>query len=506
MIRRVILSLNSQGYSEDETRKKQFADGLRKLMGGLITWNPDILVVDVNGNALVGDVQLPEERRTQFVPVTMEQAIPKMDSNFGPILPVLFIVMGGVLSADTIKNTARLGITVDAIDLAGSIHTILDPSTVCQAQTPSLDEREIIENQRGSGWLVPRVLVQQLRNITNLEYSRNLQQFAEDYFSASAPAKLSVQYKLACRCIEDIFRMTYDLDSCCESIRGTKDLQKMARIKGETRDHFLHAFQTFLMGSIILSKHLESSSSPFILCTRYQRMDLPWLITSIFHDYGFDYANLESCLPTTTGEFLYVPRKNLRYSPRINSLYDFQKNDGDLDDWQPDRYLVHSHDLEHILFNAAVEKYSQATGERLRVIHSVISAHEIAQLEEKVSANRPSLKSEFIASALSASMHDKVLWTELFSHSIFPIDAKSFPLLYLLVFCDTLAEAGRPKTIRVTQQDAVLACFNVQNGNIDCAVWFSEPERACIMNFWSNFVQTRCFTNPFLSLNCRSLS
>jgi hypothetical protein len=341
--------------------------------------------------------------------------------------------------------------------------------------------------------------------MNNLEYSNILHQFATDYFGASTPVGLSVQYKLACKCIENIFK-TAGLDPCCESIRGSKDLQKLARIKGETRDHFLHAFQTFLMGVVILDKYVGLRNSPFVLCSRYPRMDLPWLIASIFHDYGFDLVNLESCLPTTIAEFRYVSRMNLRSSPVLNSFYDFQKNDGDLDSWNPDSYQVRSHDLEHILFNAAIEKSLQATGERLRAIHSVVSAHEIVRLEEKVSSSRPNLKPEFISSALSASMHDKILWTELFSHSIFPMDARRFPLFYLLVLCDTLAEAGRPKATRVTQQDAVLTSFNVQNDTIDCAIWFLEPERAFIMNFWSSFVKNRCFTNPFLNLDCRSLS
>lgn len=506
MIRRVISSLNSHGYSEDETRKRQFTDGLRKLMGGLITWNADIFVVNSNGTVLVGDVQMPEERRAQFIPAVMEQAVPKILSNFGPVSPVLFISVGGVLQPSTIQNAAKLGISVDAIDPAGAIHRILEPLTVCQTFAASPDERQTIQDQRSSGWVIPRVLVQQLSSVNNLEYSNTLQQFATDYFSAAIPVRLSVQYKLACKCIENIFRITYGLDPCCESIRGSMDLQKMARIKGETRDHFLHTFQTFLMGAIVLNNYIGSSSSPFVLCNRYPRMDLPWLIASIFHDYGFDYANLESCLPTTIGEFRYIPRMNLRFSPLLNSFYDFQRNDGDLDNWQPDSYQVQSHGLEHILFNAAIEKSSQTTGERLRAIHAVISAHEIIRLEEKVSVSRPNLKSEFINSALSASMHDKTLWTELFSQSIFPISARRFPLFYLLVLCDTLAEGGRPKTIKVTQQDAVLARFNVQNDTVGCAVWFSEPERACVMNFWASFVQNRCFTNPFLNLDCRSLS
>lgn len=101
-IERVSSILIAQGFSENNERKKQFLDRLRtlmstttKLLNTRITWNPDIFLVRDDGTLLLADVQLLEERRPQFIPIVMEQAVPKIISNFGSVKTVLYIPMGG---------------------------------------------------------------------------------------------------------------------------------------------------------------------------------------------------------------------------------------------------------------------------------------------------------------------------------------------------------------------------------------------------------------------------
>jgi len=504
LIEKVLSVLSGRGYSKNEDRTTQFVDRLKNLLNSNVAWNPDIFLVHDNGGILAADVQLLEERQPQYVPVAMEIAVPKMDSSLGPVEVVLYMPMGGVLEPPTIQKAVSLNINVDVIDNAGIIHRLLDPSTIAQINSATDEERNVVKAQVNSGWVIPKVLVEKLQDVTKLEYANCLQQFAKVYTSYSMPIKLSVQYKLAYECVESIFK-SYGLDICCRSIRVTRELEKMAREKGKSRDHFLHEFQTFLIGALILDKFKGIPTSPFALCNRYPMMDLPWLIASIFHDYGYDLANLEFCIDTSICEFKPESKVNLRCSTLLNSLYDFQKNNRDVDRWNPDTYDATSSDFEKILFRSALEKSATKTGKRLRANHGVLSAHEITNLGESLSSQNPLLKPIFLSSALSASMHDKLIWAELFSNSIFPLDAARFQLVYLLILCDTLAEAGRPRKASTKEQDAVLASFNVQNNVIYSSVWFSERERALTMNFWSRFVQEKCFTNPFLKLDCRSL-
>lgn len=504
LVERILSCLVAQGYSRDDGRKLHFVDSLRNSLGGKTTWNPDIFLIHGNGTVLVADAQLLEERQAQYIPAAMEQAAPQINSILPSASIALYIPIGGVLTMEAICKAARLNVAIEAIDQASTIHRLLDPSTICQAFRPNQAENEAVQRQKASGWVIPLVLVQQLNHVTNLQYSSQLHQFASTYLSAPPPVHLSTQYKIASQCIESIFR-SLNLDVCCEPLLMSKDLQKMARRKGESRDHFLHEFQAFLIGALILDECMRSRSSSFALCGRYQRLDIPWLIASIFHDFGFDLANMESCVSIPAGELKYEPKGNVRFSALLNSLYDFQRNIGNLDNWNPDSYVVGSSDLERILFNAALEKYSSKTGEKLRANHGTISAHNIACMAERVPAGRPDLALMFISSALSASLHDKNLWQELFSGSILPLDALRFPLLYLLVLCDTLAEAGRPRTAKIEKDDTALASFSVQGNIVRSSVWFPTPERACAMNFWLHFAQERCFVNAPLGFECRSL-
>lgn len=504
IIERISQNLIAKGYSKDRSRKEQFVDTLRNLLRAKTTWNPDIFLVHPRRPILIADVQLLEERQNQYIPVAMEQAVPNLGSDFGPIEVVLFIPIGGDLDPITIQKATALNVVVNAIDSTGVIHRILDAPTVCRTYKAKRNEQQVVKSQQTSRWVIPQVLVQKLNTLRNLEYLSQLQQFASDYFDASTPIHLSTQYKLASQCIENIFEF-YDLDPCCRPLRISKDLQKIARRKGESRDHFLHQFQTFLMGALILDSYVGSTSSPLILCKRYPRLDLPWLIASIFHDFGFDLANLDSSLDIVIGELRYESRGNLHYSTLLNSFHDFKNSNGDLDDWNPDSYIVQNTNLTDILFRAAIEKSARKTGKRLRANHGVLSAHKIVNLLEQLVEQAPSLVPVFMSSALSVSMHDKKIWAELFANSILPIDASKFPLLHLLILCDTLAEAGRPKSVNTGQQDAILTGFDLKNNIVCGSIWFSEPQRAYTMNFWAHFVQEKCFTNTFLKLKCRSL-
>lgn len=505
MAQRIRNLLELQGYSESEEHRKRFVAKLRRLLGGKTAWNPDIFLLHQNKTVLVADVQLIEDRSSQYIPSAMEHAAPKIISNFHSVQVVLYIPMGGNVQPNAIQNAAKLKIAIQSVDQSGTLHRLLDPSTVGRSFGISEQQKAIIKDQKTSGWLVPRVLVKKLLRSRNLEYSTILRKFARDYLITKTPVSLSTQYKLVCQCINSIFT-SYNLDHCCGPLQISKELQKMARWKGESRDHFLHEFQTFLIGALILDHCAKSPlGANLALCGSYPKLDLPWLLASIFHDFGFDLVNLESPLNIDIATFSYESRGNHHFSTLLNSFFDFRRTQNDLDNWDLDRHQVASSDLQRILFDAALEKHTRGTGERLRVNHGVVSSHEIIKLGETLPTSISGQEPIFASSAFSAALHDKALWAELFAYSILPADASRFPLFYLLVICDTLAEAGRPTTTNIREQDAILASFRTSGNKIYASIWFSNRERACMMNFWVGFVQSKCFNNPILEFKCRSL-
>jgi len=224
------------------------------------------------------------------------------------------------------------------------------------------------------------------------------------------------------------------------------------------------------------------------------------LLASIFHDYGSTISDIESCINTGIGKFSFKPSTNLASSTFLNSFYEYSVNQADPDNWDPETFIANSTEMQRILFSAVAAVSGSRYG--IKPNHGVLSSYKILELAKVLLDERPHLKPVFYSSALSASMHDKALWYDFFVNDVFPLDARKFPLTYLLILCDTIAEVGRPKTTETSLMDALVK-FDVNGSNVNYSVWFRKADRGYLMKFWSKFVNEFCFVNPILTLNCK---
>lgn len=479
-----------------------FVNSLRVSSGSELTWNPDIFLVDTNKDFLAADVQILEGGVPQYIPSIMQEAVHRMNSVPSSGKTMLFIPIGGILGTELIEKAVALNITIGSIDRLGVIHDILIPSLIKRVMNSSKTTKRKVRKHQKLGRIMSEALVKRAGNIRNLAYSKYLKRFALAYFAVPTPVSLNVQYGLAFHCIAGILKM-YNLKDWSKHLDISKQLEKMARLKGEVRDHFLHQFQTFLIGAIILDDAMSHASirKSLRLSNRCPRLDLPWLLTSIFHDYGYSLTHIDSCIDPGPFRFTVVSSENSRYSAILNSFYDCVKNKEDVDCWDENSHRFRNTDLQGVLFNAALERKVTYGPERKPPNHGIVSAHKIMDLAEKTRDQEPAIWPVAMSCALSAAVHDRDLWAELFAKNIFPIDALRFPLIYLLVLCDTLAEAGRPKTADTHHQDEVLLSFDVNNGSVEYKIWFAKPEGAYTMNYLANFLQQICFTNALLNSN-----
>jgi hypothetical protein len=503
LIQQITDALALQGYTDNPTKRKSFISRLRALTGSKTVWNPDIFLMGRNNTILIADTQMIEEGHSQYISDIMEQAVPSIRSILRSPKIALFVPLGGILDPDTIQKAVALDVTVASMD-RGAVHEVLQPSSISQVHRATRRQRQEVARYQTSGRILPEVLVSKVERIRSVAYSENLRRFSGKYSHTPKTVTLNVQYDLALRCVEGILRQ-YNLQDWCRHLDISMGLDKMARLKGELRDHFLHQFQTFLMGSIILNEaNSHKTNMPsFRLSNTHQELDLPWLITSIFHDYGYGIAHIESCVDPGICGYRIETRNNSRYSAMLNSFFDCARNGKDIDTWNPDSYAFENADLEGALFNAALDRTTGHRRERKRPNHGVLSAHKILSMGEPIIEQEPDLRPILLSSALSVAIHDKDLWAELFSKSVLPFDATRFPLSYLLTLCDTLAEAGRPRTENTSHQDDALLDFSIDGHNLDCQIWFAEPRRALTMNYWADFVQRRCFQNALLNIDLK---
>ncbi len=218
------------------------------------------------------------------------------------------------------------------------------------------------------------------------------------------------------------------------------------------RDHYLHQFQVFLVGSCILDQLMDVNQPDII---NIPKIDEQWLITSSFHDMAYPLQFYEGWAKGFFKESLDIPD--------LGTL--------DIKSYFVDRSLLSS---TGFIVNALCEKYfgRQSEGnwidqekelflffhDRISKIkhHCILSSlYLLKQANSKYPKRVPDL---FAPSALAIVLHhydqvfkklspkDKV-WKDLekAGRVLQSLEFKTDPLTWLLMFCDSAQEWGRPK-------------------------------------------------------------
>jgi len=204
--------------------------------------------------------------------------------------------------------------------------------------------------------------------------------------------------------------------------------------QGRYRDHVLHQFQVFLSGICVIDRFYDKFSA------KYKDPELSWLIAATSHDlaYPIQYYNEWS------GKFftqLFNTKENMGALELKSHFIDesflaclgdliglFKKLHFDEDltaDW-----LAKDNDLVKFFHKQATEQRN----------HGVLQAFSLLKNQKSVDN-----KEVFIPSALSVLLHHGI-WKELKKDTILPrLRFVKDPLSFLLIFCDTVQEWGRPK-------------------------------------------------------------
>lgn len=218
------------------------------------------------------------------------------------------------------------------------------------------------------------------------------------------------------------------------------------------RDHYLHQFQVFLVGSCILDRLMDVDQPDII---KNPTIDKQWLITSSFHDMAYPLQLYEDWAKDFFEESLDIPD--------LGTL--------DIKSYFVERSLLSS---TGFIINAFCEKYfgRQSGGNWIdqekelflffhdrisRTKHHCIlsSLYLLKQANSKYPKRVPEL---FAPSALAIVLHhyDQVFkklppndkaWKNLekADRLLKSLEFKTDPLTWLLMFCDSAQEWGRPK-------------------------------------------------------------
>jgi len=228
------------------------------------------------------------------------------------------------------------------------------------------------------------------------------------------------------------------------------------------RDHYIHQFQVFLLGLYIIDVLYED----FTDCN-CQKPEICWLIVASFHDMAYpvqlyddwctkffhDVFRVDVALANLDLKTTFVDGSFLSCMGHI--IYSLCCRH----EKKPDsNWLIDKKELVQFFYKEITEEKKHCILSSLALLKMVqmFSSGEKRQLIKIMSGGNGTLdnivQEVFVPSALAIALHDEKLWKKLRKgkskdYSLKILDGMEFiknPLTFLLIFCDTIQEWGRP--------------------------------------------------------------
>jgi len=214
------------------------------------------------------------------------------------------------------------------------------------------------------------------------------------------------------------------------------------------RDHYLHQFQVFLLGLPIIDCYYDEFKKS------YENPELCWLIAASFHDIAYPIEKYHQWIKSCFDMVCKIDRDPIELE--LKQQFIDEKLLGCMG------YLICEYckvyeKQPQLTHNWLVEKdktiqffYDQISRHKNHGVMSSISLLKMIQLEENKNKIKEKfqkekdpfdycLKNIFMPSSLAIALHDKKVW-DITTEIKFADD----PLTFLLIFCDTVQEWGRP--------------------------------------------------------------
>ena len=262
------------------------------------------------------------------------------------------------------------------------------------------------------------------------------------------------------------------------------------------RDHFLHEFQVFLMGTYILDKIANKIPT---IPVPYHDIGKSWLLASTFHDFAYPVQKYNDFSKEFFKEFLKVDNLAfLELKSRVveNSLLScigsvilcFLKRytDRKLEpNWLSD---------EKGLLNFFHEKVTT------ELDHGVLAGISLLKLAEYHAVKKQESENIFVPAALSICLHHKG-WEKRNTirkkgrispvkreNILTSLEFTSDPLSFILIFCDAIQEWGRPRgietSISLDETEFELKDFEYRDNTFEFTIVNSNYPRT--KQFWKD--------------------
>lgn len=313
---------------------------------------------------------------------------------------------------------------------------------------------------------IPNIVTQRMRDLKQSFLSDTLKDIAVEY-DASTFEEPRKEYDFIQKAMEDILKRG-ELTDLKQTLNFLRLTENQLRSKGK-RDHFLHSFQVFLIGEIIMDYNMDAFSAGFSNSDSDNiSLERAWLMASILHDIGFPFQNREWIEGIGDYEIdLMTDTRNKHFIDDLISYFSRTAGDSSEDK------------VRKILYNRAVQKNEMGQS---AINHGLISAIQLLRKTMRVPSQI--YEKEVLPAAFSMAVHDREIWNDLVSQKLAPIDMNRFPVTCLLILCDHLQGWGRPgRESDPKGRDIILTNLDADVGNVDAKIWFNDIPDALLFRW-----------------------
>ena len=195
--------------------------------------------------------------------------------------------------------------------------------------------RDRLEREESLNHHIPDALINKLANLRNVCYVGLLNEFVNEYKDLNFK-ELEEEYEVIKNTICRSMHYTFS-DPFTQIVENQmKAALAETNFVGVVREKFIHPFQNFLLGIIIIDHFYEEFRNWFSieLCqSRQTCVEASWLLASIFHDRLKPLRELKGLVEFEEGELTIIIPNEQMYIQEIASLYHHLKSGGSLENW-----------------------------------------------------------------------------------------------------------------------------------------------------------------------------
>jgi hypothetical protein len=323
-------------------------------------------------------------------------------------------------------------------------------------------QQECIEKEKRLGHHIPSIVVNKAARLVNVRHREELRRFAKEYRNKSFK-DIEEEYTCVERSISNLIAQFFGTSQLTSAIkRSMRACLAAGRLEENYREHFIHPFQIFILGSIVIDKFYPDFQRWYdeeLATSDDASLESAWFLAAIFHDRGKEINILRSILEPDIGPYGdRLPNEEV-YLGFLSSFYEHISGGDAVRTWTG--RAPQNSALKDVLASSS-KKWAHGVKSSLLMLNEI--------------CNDPSSASpRDVAAAFAIAVHDRELWDGLRSVNAFPIRVDMFPLSCLLLYLDAIQEWGR---VKLSDEEVHLVSISFTSDSFTCEVAFDNSNHA----------------------------